>query len=380
MANVLTNLAGDFYHAADTVSRELIGMTPSATINTGAERAALNSTIRSFVAPSVATETNTPAMTIPEGTDQTIGNKTLTLTKSKGVKIPYTGEDVKFLDQGAGYRSVYGAQVEQAMRAISNEIEADGCIEAYKAASRAYGTAGTTPFPTAGNYTDMSETLRILKDNGAPNMGHSLVMNTAAGAKFLGFQVDANRQGSDSMLRQGVLLDVHGNALRESAQVQAHTKGTGTSYTSSTAGFAVGSTSIAIITGTGTVLAGDVVTFAGDTNKYVVATGVAAPGTIVLAAPGLKVALAASAVAMTIGASYTANVLVSRSAIELAVRAPAMPEGGDAAKENMVIVDPRSGMAFDLSLYVGFQKAMINVSAVWGWKAWKPEHIAILLG
>ena len=35
----------------------------------------------------------------------------------------------------------------------------------------------------------------------------------------------------------------------------------------------VGDTTIGIDTGSGTVLAGDVVTFAGDTNKYIVATG-----------------------------------------------------------------------------------------------------------
>jgi len=380
MANILTSLAGDLYRAADVISREQVGLIPSVTINGGSERAALNSIIRSFVAPSVTTVSNSPAMTVPEGVDQTISNKTMTLTKSKGVQIPWTGEDVKFLDQGAGYRTVYGAQVEQAMRAITNEIEEDGCIAAYLAASRAYGTSGTTPFGTAGDYTDMAETLKILKDNGAPRDGNSLVFNTTAGAKFLGLQADSNRQGGDSILRQGVLLDLHGNALRESAYIQDHVKGTGTSYTTSTAGFAVGSTTIAIITGTGTVLAGDVVTFAGDANQYVVTTGTSGAGNIVIAAPGLKVALPASAVAMTITNSYAANVLVNRGAMELAIRAPAMPEGGDAAVENMTIVDPRSGIPFDISLYKGFQKSMLNVSAVWGWAAWKPEHIAILKG
>ena len=53
------------------------------------------------------------------------------------------------------------------------------------------------------------------------------------------------------------------------------------------------------------MVAGDMVTFAGDANQYAVATGIAAPGTIVITAPGLKVALPAAATALSIvSASY----------------------------------------------------------------------------
>jgi len=75
---------------------------------------------------------------------------------------------------------------------------------------------------------------------------------------------------------------------------------TAAGYTSSATGFAIGTTSIQLISGTGTVAAGDMVTFAGDINQYAVTTGIAAPGTIVIAAPGLKVALPAAATALSI--------------------------------------------------------------------------------
>jgi hypothetical protein len=113
-------------------------------------------------------------------------------------------------------------------------------------------------------------------------------MDTTAGASLrsLSTLFKVNEAGTDQLLRQGIINELQGFMLKESAQIGVVTKGTGAGYTSvGTAGFAVGTTSIPLITGTGTVLAGDVVTFAGDTNKYVVATGVAAPGTIVLAAP-----------------------------------------------------------------------------------------------
>ena len=129
------------------------------------------------------------------------------------------------------------------------------------------------------------------------------------------------------------------------------------------------------------IKAGDVITHASDsTNKYVVNTGLtAASGDIVIGSPGLKVA-GADADEITIGANYTANVLFHQACIELAMRAPAKPFGGDAAVDVMVVQDPHSGLVFEISVYKAFNKAMIYVGAVWGKKAWKPDGIAVLMG
>ncbi|MFQ5473336.1 MAG: P22 coat - protein 5 family protein, partial [Dehalococcoidia bacterium] len=250
----------------------------------------------------------------------------------------------------------------------------------YVAASRAYGTAGTTPF--ASTLGDPAQVRKILVDNGAPKTDLQMVLNTTAGANLrtLAQLTKANEAGGDDLLRRGVLLDIHGLAIRESAQVKSHTKGTGASYTSDTAGYAVGATSITLITGTGTVLAGDVVTFAGDSNKYIVKTGVSAPGTIVLAEPGLRVALPASAVAMTIGANSTNNMAFDREAIWLATRVPAMPEGGDGAADVTTVTDPQSGLAFQVAMYKQYRQVTYEVALAWGVKVSKPEHTAILLG
>jgi len=381
MANVLTDLAADLYKAADVVGREQVGMVPSVTLNAGgSERAAVGDTVRSHFTRAAVAGDNTPSMTIPEGTDQTVDNKTLSITKSRGVPIPWTGEDVMSVNNGSGYETIYGDQIAQAMRTLTNEIETDSWAAAYVASSRAFGTAGTTPF--VSTLVGPAQVRKILVDNGAAMSDASLIIDSTAGANLrtLTNLTDVGASGTDSTLRQGILLPLSDLSIRESAKITTHTAGTGTSYTSAATGYAIGTTSIPIITGSGTVLAGDVVTFAGDTNKYIVTTGVAAPGTIVIAEPGLKVALAASAVAMTIGATYTGNIALERSAFEIAMRAPAMPPGGDAAVDSMMIVDDRSGLVFDVSVYKGFQKTMVNVSAAWGVKAWKPESIATLLG
>ncbi len=383
MANVLTSLAADIYKAADVVGRELVGAIPSAMINTGTEGAAIGQTVRSHFTRTATAGNISPSMTIPEGTDQTVDNKTMTLTKQRGVAIPWTGEDVKFVQGGSGFETIYGDQIRQAMRTLANEAEADLCSAIYKAASRAYGTAGTTPF--GSNFNDVAELRQILVDDGMPDDGQTtMVINTLAGTKLrnLAQLQKANEAGGADLLRRGVLLDLQGIMIKESAQVQSHTKGTGANYAVDlVAGYAIGDSALHVDTGTGTILAGDVVTFTGDTNKYVIGTGFAGDGDgdIALNTPGLRKALA-NDVAMTIGNSYTANFAFHRSAAEIAFRAPAKPAGGDAAVDFMTVQDPFSGLVFEISVYKGFNKAMIYVAAVWGVKAWKPDHIALLLG
>jgi len=247
-------------------------------------------------------------------------------------------------------------------------------------ASRAYGTAGTAPF--ASTIIDAPQARKILVDNGAPTGDLRMVVDSTAGANLraLGQFTYVNQSGTDETLRRGVLGDISGFAVGESGQVVTTVKGTGTSYTSTTAGFAVGTTSIPIITGSGTVVAGDTVTFTGDSNKYVVATGVGSPGTIVLAEPGLREPLAASAVAMTILDASARNLAFDRGAMQLITRAPAMPEGGDMADDVIVITDPISTISYQVAVYRQYKQIKYEVGLAWGVKALKPEHMAIILG
>jgi len=382
--HTLTDLAADIYIAAQMVGRELVGMIPAVTMNSGADAAAKDDTIRAAFAPAVAPSTLTPAMTIPEGTGQTVANKTMTLDTMETVEIPWTGELVKSVDNGAGFAFVQGNMIAQAMRAHVNAIEADLVATARAAACRAFGTAATTPFGTANDYTAASNALKILKDNGAGKFDNQLVINTASGANLLGKQSAVNAAGTESLLRQGVLLDMAGMPVRESGQLGSHTAGTAASATTDNAGYAVGATTLTLaVAGTGTILAGDVLTFAGDTNPYVVVTGdadVSGGGTIVLQEPGLRVAMSAATKAITMIATHSDNLCFARSAIELAMRAPADPMGGDAAVDSMMVLDPHSGLSFGISVYKGRKKAMIAVDALYGDKAWETANIALLLG
>jgi hypothetical protein len=383
MANTLDNLIPEFSAALDVVSREMVGMIPAVTRDPSADRAAVGQTVRSPVAPAAAATDITPGVTPPDDGDQTIGQVPITITKARRVPFRWNGEQTLGLNNGrVSARQIQAHQIQQAIRTLTNEIEADLCALDLKA-SRAYGNAAV-PF-AGGDLTDLNQVRKILVDNGAPTMGLQCVMDTSAGANLRSkTQLSkVNESGDTTLLRQGVISETSGMFLRESGQIVSRTKGTGASATTTGAGFAVGITSIPLASvGTGTIVAGDVISFAGDSEKYVVVTGdtdVSDGGTIVIAEPGLRQAIPAATTAITVVNAHARSMVFAQSAILLATRMPALPDDGDMALDRATIIDPRSGMVFELALYAQYRQMQYEVSACWGANALKTEHIALLL-
>lgn len=381
--NTLTNLIPSMYVELDIVSRELVGLIPAVTLSPSVARAKVGQSVYAAAAPVNTTASITPAMAIPAEADQTIGSTELTLSKAKAAKFSWDGEEVRGLNTGPGAQSILGGQFAQAIRVLCNEVETD-LAGLHITFSRAAGTAGATPFATAGDFSDAANALKILKDNGSPTSDAQLVLGTTAGVNLIGKQSNASVAFEGSMMKQGVLQTISGMDIRESGQIITFTKGTGASATTNAAGYAVGATVLTLaVAGTGTILAGDVVTFAGDTNQYVVASGdadVSNAGTITLAEPGLRVAMSAATKAITVVATSARNMAFSRSAIVLATRLPERPSQGDMATDVTTITDPRSGLTFEVSVYPGYRKVVIEVALVWGFKNVKPAHTALLLG
>ncbi len=384
ISNTLTNLEGRLYSAVDIVSREMVGLANSVSINSAAARAAKGDSVLVPVSNSTSGVDISPAMSAPEPADKSVGNRSITINKSRAYPFGFTGEEAGALDNGVGFMDTQTQEIAQAIRGITNEIEED-LAGLYKYCSRAYGTAGTTPF--GSDLSDTAEIYKILADNGAPvRGGWNLAINTAAGAKMrtLTQLSDVNRSGDDSFLRQGTLLPVHNGMVKESAQIQTHTAGTASSATTDDSGYAVGATTITLASaGTGTILEGDAITFAGDSNVYIVDTGdtdVSDGGTIVLQEPGLRQAISSSATAITVKSDYSANMAFTPNAIQLAMRMPYLPPGGDAADERTQIVDPRSGLIYEFARYAGYHQVRYEVTAAWGVAMVKEEHAALLLG
>lgn len=159
----------------------------------------------------------------------------------------------------------------------------------------AWYSAGATNFPKGNNNNALGDgndaTLAFVSD-GYPN---------AAKTGSANFFARTTHNGQSC----GV-ADLNGNLWEIELGLTANTpSSTAAGYTSAATGFAIGTTVIPLITGSGTVVAGDMVTFAGDVNQYAVTVGISAPGSITIAAPGLKQAIPAAATALSVvPASY----------------------------------------------------------------------------
>jgi hypothetical protein len=129
-------------------------------------------------------------------------------------------------------------------------------------------------------------------------------------------------------------------------------------------------------TGSGTILAGDVVTIGA--HKYTALTALSG-ATFTINAPGIKTAVADNT-AITVNAANTRNIGFSRDALLLATRLCALPSGGDIGSDHAIITDARSGISLELAMYPQYRQVRYEVSAAWGVTVIKPNHLAVLLG
>lgn len=377
MANTLTNLIPDFYRALDVVSRELSGFVPAVTMDAQAARAAVGQTVRVPITPAAAAEDVVPGTNPPDTGDQDIGNTPIVISKARAVPFRWTGEEQRGLNNGGpGYLTIRQGQIAQAIRTLVNEMEAD-LAGLYNRASRAYGTAGTVPF--AASIADSAQVLKVLQDNGCPLSDLQMVIGTDAGVNLRSlsnlFKVNEAGDGGQ-LLRQGVLGNLHGFDVRESAGIKSHVAGTGAGYVLNGAA-AAGDTAIDVDTGAGTILAGDVVTL-DDGRSYVVGTALSA-GTVTVNEPGAMEAIADGS-AVALAANFRAHMAFHRSAMILVARPPAIPEEGDMATDSMLVTDPRTGLTFEIRVYAQYRRIRYEVCLAWGVANIKPAHTALLIG
>lgn len=380
MANTLTGLIPTIYTALDSVSREQVGFIPAVARNSKAEAAALDQNVTAPVAPIAKTVDIVPGPTAAGSAEQTISTVEVKISKSKMAPVQWNGEEQMAMGSAGSYNLLLADQFKQAFRALANEVDQDiGAL--YYGSARAVGKAGSTPFGVKEDLADFADARRVLEDNGAPTTDLQMVLGSAAISAIRGKQsvlFKVNEAGSESLLREGTIGRIEGFNLHNSAGIKRVTAGTGSGFlVNKSGGYQVGAQLIAVDTGSGTVNRGDIVTFAGDTHQYVVAT--ASASVITLSAPGLLQDLADNT-AITLGGNYTANMAFDRHAFLLASRTPAMPDGGDTADDVMNVTDPVSGITFQVALYRQYRQIRYEVGLAWGMAAVKPEHCALILG
>lgn len=386
-ALTLTGLIPDIYAAMNIIAREQVGFIPAVSRDSNAERAALNQTVRSPVVGAMVAEDLTIGNVSADTPNQTVGYVDMKITKQRSVPFGITGNESHSLRNAGTLQNINQQRITQALRTLTNEVELDLAFAARTSLSRAYGTPGTQPFGTAGDLSDFAQPGKILKDNGAPMSDLHMVLGSSAMANMQGKQsglFKVNEAGTDQLLREGIITRVQGWGLHESAAIDTVASGTAAGATTNGTAHAKGDTVIRLAAGgTGAVLAGDVIRLAGSTDMYTVVSGdasVADGGQLTIAAPGLRQAIPAAATAITVIAASARNSFFQRAAIQLATRAPAMPEGGDMADDVMMVTDPVSGISYEFAVYKQKRQVRYEVNLAWGFAVPNPHLGGNLLG
>jgi len=376
VANTLTALEPILFSAAQQVSAEPFGAVDAINMNFDSKGVAKGDDVKVTVAPTSAATDFAPGTAAAQGADAVASEITVQITKSRKTSMHLTGEQLRSLDNGATSAEWIRQMVAQMMRTLRNEAEVD-CVNAIKVgSSRASGTAATNPFASA--LTPLADVRKILRDNGAPMADLQFVGDTTSEANLLklGVVLDASIAGSDEERRSGILRRQYGFNMRTSAGIDVHTRGTANASYDTNGTFAAGVTGVAVDTGSGTILPGDIASFTGDTNKYVVGTGITAPGTLELNKPGLQASLA-DGVDLTVGAAYTPNLAFERSAIVGVMRPPVMPTNPVISQ---TLISDGMGMTYLLLDIAQYGQRTWELHLAWGFKAVQPDHIATLLG
>jgi len=379
MANTLTALQPILFSAAQTVSAEPFGAIDALNANFNDQGVAKGDKVKVPVAPKAASSDFTPANVASTGADRTAADVEVEITKSRKQSFHLTGEQQRSLDNGATSAEWIRQTVAQMMRELRNECEADAVTAIYTGAGRAVGTAGTNPF--ASSINPLVDLRKVLRDNGAPLGDLQFVMDTTSEANLLklGIVQKADESGADGERRSGIVGRQYGFSMRQTAGIEPHTKGTGTLYDAN-GELTAEATTLALDGGTAGatgIVAGDVVTFAGDTTKYVVNTGLAgAAGNIVIGKPGLS-GVIATGTELTIGDDYTPNLGFDRNAVVGIMRPPLMPENPTISQ---MLISDQFGMTYLMLDIAQYGQRTWELHLAWGFKAVQPEHIAILMG
>ena len=146
MANTLTGLVPTLYEALNVISREMVGFIPAVRRDTNADRAAVNQVVRVPLAEAGTLEAITPAATPANSGDTTVDYADVAITSAYASPIRWNGEEERAVGTTGTYNRILADQFVDAMRKLVNQVEIDTFMAGYKAASRAYGSAGTAPF------------------------------------------------------------------------------------------------------------------------------------------------------------------------------------------------------------------------------------------
>lgn len=324
-------------------------------------------TVNVPIPSAIAVQDVAPGNTPPSTADVSSTTVPLTLDQWKEAPFYLTDKDAQKVMRGT-----IPMQASEAIKAIANEVNSH-LFSKYKGVYGYGGSAGTTPF--ASNTSEATEARKILTNQEAPVSDRRFVMDPDAEANALNLRAfqDANFAATPENVRSGKLTQKFGFQFLADTQVPTHTAGTITTGAVAKSGTAqaIGTKAVTCTTaatsGAVDLKEGDIVTFAGDTQTYVVTSDVAETSAstdfTLNIEPGLKVALSGDE-ALTVKADHVVNMAFHRDAFGFAARPLTDTQGLGNIIEAMQ--DPVSGIPLRLEISREHKRTRFSYDLLYG--------------
>src|SRR5580704_8788909 len=257
------------------------------------------------------------------------------------------------------------------------------------------GTPATTPFQIGtGNFpnapTDATNVRKILGHQLCPSQNRRFVLDPNAEANALALPAFSTFLNTDDtgVIMEGELGRKFGFDFYMDQDIPFHTSGTITTGLSAQASTAqpVGTTAIlattAASTGACALVVGDIITFAGDSQTYVVTAAAtqasAASAVTVNIYPGKLIALAGGE-AISVKASHQVNLAFHRDAFAMAIR-PIEDSVFKGGSEFGQMTDPQTGISLALEVSRQYKQTVWEFSILYGVACVRPELTCRLAG
>lgn len=315
----------------------------------------------------------TPAATPPTPTNITGVTVPITLDNWKHSDFHLSDKDIGNIMRD---KSFIPGQMDESIKALATAVNTDIFAE-YKGIYGYTGTAGTTPF--ASDVTAATQAVKVLNQQQAAKPDRRAVLDFTAEANALALAPfrDASQSSDRDVVIEGEIGRKFGINWFSDDDVPTHTAGTITTglIAKAATAQAVGDKTIvcttAASTGACALVEGDIITFAGQTQTYVVTSAAtqasASSDVTVNIEPGLVTALAGSE-AVTVKATHVVNLAFHRDAFAFATRqmAQSIVEVGN--NQILSLPDPKTGLVLRLEVSRQYKQTVWDFDILWGAK------------
>ena len=329
------------------------------------------STVDVVLSSGVVASPVVPGMVTPTGTP--VEPIRVPITLNNWVEAGFEMTDRDLAEVADGYLPV---QVGEAIKSLANYVDRS-IFALYKSVYGAVGTAGVTPFATTA---EAQAARRLLNRQLAPPQDRYMVVDPDADAQATGlpaFQY-ASYAGDSDVIREGRIGRKFGFDWHMSQNVPVHTAGGATGYKVNQANHTAGSKSVAVNTGTGVAVYGDLFSVAGHDQTYVVTSVEGSPNmTRINYEPAARAAFPNNANITFVG-DHVVNLAFNRFAFAFVSRP--LLDVEPLGNRVLSMSDPISKLTVRLEVSRLYKQTRWSFDVLWGVACIRPELAVRVLG